>query len=125
MAFSVRAPVTPLAGKAVAPQRRAAVVVRAEADAAAAEPAWTVPTLDPDTPSPIFGGSTGGLLSKAQVRSASPAACFDAFYEGVSIWDHLLRAGQMFGSQGQRSQLQDRESHEFLGSCPESKFQST
>ena len=29
--------------------------------------AWKVPTLDPNTPSPIFGGSTGGLLSKAQV----------------------------------------------------------
>lgn len=67
MAFSVRAPVTPLVGKAVAPQRRASVVVRAEAEAAE-KPAWTAPTLDPDTPSPIFGGSTGGLLSKAQVR---------------------------------------------------------
>lgn len=28
---------------------------------------WTVPELNPDTPSPIFGGSTGGLLKKAQV----------------------------------------------------------
>jgi hypothetical protein len=27
-----------------------------------------VPTLDPNTPSPIFGGSTGGLLRKAQVE---------------------------------------------------------
>mmetsp|Transcript_19026 Transcript_19026/g.22758 ORF Transcript_19026/g.22758 Transcript_19026/m.22758 type:complete len:239 (-) Transcript_19026:255-971(-) len=26
------------------------------------------PTLDPNTPSPIFGGSTGGLLRKAQVE---------------------------------------------------------
>ena len=25
----------------------------------------TEPTLDPSTPAPIFGGSTGGLLSKA------------------------------------------------------------
>merc|ERR1712118_19511 len=24
---------------------------------------WVQPTLDPSTPSPIFGGSTGGLLS--------------------------------------------------------------
>lgn len=29
---------------------------------------WVQPELDPDTPSPIFGGSTGGLLRKAQVR---------------------------------------------------------
>ncbi len=31
--------------------------------------AWKVPSLDPNTPSPIFGGSTGGLLRKAQVRA--------------------------------------------------------
>merc|ERR1711959_721402 len=29
---------------------------------------WYPPTLDPNTPSPIFGGSTGGLLRKAQVE---------------------------------------------------------
>lgn len=29
--------------------------------------AWVQPELNPDTPSPIFGGSTGGLLRKAQV----------------------------------------------------------
>jgi hypothetical protein len=28
---------------------------------------WSPPKLDPNTPSPIFGGSTGGLLRKAQV----------------------------------------------------------
>lgn len=47
------------------------VVVRAEAaeaPAKEAKPAWTEPTLNPDTPSPIFGGSTGGLLRKAQVE---------------------------------------------------------
>lgn len=32
------------------------------------KPPWTAPKLDPNTPSPIFGGSTGGLLRKAQVR---------------------------------------------------------
>ena len=36
------------------------------------------PALDPNTPSPIFGGSTGGLLRKAQVCQMnschSPAA---------------------------------------------------
>lgn len=47
------------------------------AAAAATEPApaakeapvgFTPPQLDPNTPSPIFGGSTGGLLRKAQVE---------------------------------------------------------
>jgi len=63
-----------------APPRRTArrVVVRAE-EAAAAAPApeepkpWVAPTLDPNTPSPIFGGSTGGLLRKAQVSGAGDA----------------------------------------------------
>ncbi|KAG2440613.1 hypothetical protein CHLRE_05g238332v5 [Chlamydomonas reinhardtii] len=60
---------------AARPAARRAVVVRAEAEAAPAaakkaaeKPAWTVPTLNPDTPSPIFGGSTGGLLRKAQTE---------------------------------------------------------
>merc|ERR1711881_812263 len=30
--------------------------------------AWGPPELNPNTPSPIFGGSTGGLLRKAQVE---------------------------------------------------------
>merc|ERR1719159_1645639 len=29
---------------------------------------WSPPKLEPNTPSPIFGGSTGGLLRKAQVE---------------------------------------------------------
>merc|ERR1712193_134929 len=29
---------------------------------------WVQPQLDPSTPSPIFGGSTGGLLRKAQLE---------------------------------------------------------
>merc|ERR1711879_726736 len=37
---------------------------------------WSAPKLDPDTPSPIFGGSTGGLLQKAK---------FEEFY--VITWD--------------------------------------
>lgn len=51
--------------------RRTALVVRAADAKKAAEPApkvWTPPQLDPSTPSPIFGGSTGGLLRKAQVE---------------------------------------------------------
>lgn len=67
---------------------RPQVVVRAEeGEAAKAAPKeaakeapapWSPPTLNPDTPSPIFGGSTGGLLRKAQVRS-SPSSRFDVF----------------------------------------------
>eukprot|EP00252_Welwitschia_mirabilis_P014989 TRINITY_DN33090_c0_g1_i1.p1 TRINITY_DN33090_c0_g1~~TRINITY_DN33090_c0_g1_i1.p1 ORF type:complete len:236 (+),score=8.43 TRINITY_DN33090_c0_g1_i1:67-708(+) len=34
----------------------------------AAPEGFTPPQLDPNTPSPIFGGSTGGLLRKAQVE---------------------------------------------------------
>ncbi|XP_010542866.1 PREDICTED: photosystem I reaction center subunit II-1, chloroplastic-like [Tarenaya hassleriana] len=49
---------------------------KAESSAAAAAPAakeeapvgFTPPQLDPNTPSPIFAGSTGGLLRKAQVE---------------------------------------------------------
>jgi len=40
----------------------------AKAEKKAAPAAWRAPTLDPNTPSPIFGGSTGGLLRKAQVE---------------------------------------------------------
>lgn len=53
-------------GTRVAPQKPAAARVarfaaRAEGAEAPAEApkAWTAPTLDPNTPSPIFGGSTG------------------------------------------------------------------
>merc|ERR1719161_2363581 len=46
---------------------------------------WTPPTLAPNTPSPIFKGSTGGLLRKAQVEE---------FY--VITWDakkeHIFEA---------------------------------
>lgn len=54
-------------------RRSSKFIVRAEKPAGKAEkkePApWSPPTLDPSTPSPIFGGSTGGLLRKAQVRN--------------------------------------------------------
>lgn len=57
-----------------ASSRVRSVVVRASEGAAAApaaeKPAFVAPTLNADTPSPIFGGSTGGLLRKAQVRGA-------------------------------------------------------
>jgi hypothetical protein len=37
-------------------------------------PPWSAPKLNPNTPSPIFGGSTGGLLRKAQVRRCAGVA---------------------------------------------------
>ncbi|KAL3505903.1 hypothetical protein ACH5RR_031285 [Cinchona calisaya] len=43
--------------------------IKAEAPTAEAAPVgFTPPELDPNTPSPIFAGSTGGLLRKAQVE---------------------------------------------------------
>jgi photosystem I subunit 2 len=61
-----------VAGRAAAvrPSRNVNLRVRAEAAEAAVEeaPAFSPPALNPDTPSPIFGGSTGGLLKKAQVE---------------------------------------------------------
>ena len=45
------------------------VMTSAEAEPKAEAPVgFTPPELKPDTPSPIFGGSTGGLLRKAQVE---------------------------------------------------------
>jgi len=45
------------------------VVAAADTTEKVEEPKEFVPpTLDPNTPSPIFGGSTGGLLRKAQVE---------------------------------------------------------
>ena len=67
---------TPLAAR---PAARAAPVVRVvKAEAPAAAPAvFTPPVLDPNTPSPIFGGSTGGLLRKAQVSVSCEGASSD------------------------------------------------
>jgi len=60
----------PAARPAVA-QRRCLVIAEA-VEAKAAPAAFVPPTLDPNTPSPIFGGSTGGLLRKAQVSQGTP-----------------------------------------------------
>lgn len=72
MPFALRTPAPTRCGKALAPVPRASrVVARAEtaekAEKAESKP-WSPPELDASTPSPIFGGSTGGLLRKAQVR---------------------------------------------------------
>eukprot|EP00879_Flechtneria_rotunda_P019412 GHRR01020389.1.p1 GENE.GHRR01020389.1~~GHRR01020389.1.p1 ORF type:complete len:190 (-),score=53.18 GHRR01020389.1:209-778(-) len=78
MALTARtqAPVASRAARSsvrAAPVSRNVRAVRARAQETAAPakeqaPKWTEPTLNPDTPSPIFGGSTGGLLRKAQVE---------------------------------------------------------
>nr|6IGZ_D Chain D, PsaD [Bryopsis corticulans] len=52
----------------VTPAKFAVRAADAEAPAEEAPKVWTPPQLDPNTPSPIFGGSTGGLLRKAQVE---------------------------------------------------------
>ncbi|KAL6971464.1 hypothetical protein U1Q18_031141 [Sarracenia purpurea var. burkii] len=46
----------------------AAAEGKAETAVKEAPVGFTPPELDPNTPSPIFGGSTGGLLRKAQVE---------------------------------------------------------
>ncbi|KAF8388019.1 hypothetical protein HHK36_026685 [Tetracentron sinense] len=46
----------------------AAAGEKTEAPTKEAPVGFTPPQLDPNTPSPIFGGSTGGLLRKAQVE---------------------------------------------------------
>ncbi|XP_059632512.1 photosystem I reaction center subunit II, chloroplastic-like [Cornus florida] len=46
----------------------AAAEGKTEAPPKEAPVGFTPPELDPNTPSPIFGGSTGGLLRKAQVE---------------------------------------------------------
>ncbi|KAI8561391.1 hypothetical protein RHMOL_Rhmol04G0335500 [Rhododendron molle] len=74
---SLSFPATPRPGKSAAgprPIRSTPAEGRASAEVAATEapvepPAgFTPPELDPTIPSPIFGGSTGGLLRKAQVE---------------------------------------------------------
>merc|ERR1719371_137201 len=72
--LSARHAVAPNAVRAVDHRAKArgsarATIVRAEgADAKAASAKWSAPKLNPNAPSPIFGGSTGGLLRKAQVE---------------------------------------------------------
>merc|ERR1711959_214619 len=56
-----RAQFTNKSSKTNASRQNQSFVARAKSDAP-----WTAPKLDPNSPSPIFGGSTGGLLRKAQ-----------------------------------------------------------
>mgnify|MGYP002039468512 FL=1 len=75
----------------MAPRARVSLTVRA-ADAAPAkaekaeEKPWSPPKLNPNTPSPIFGGSTGGLLRKAQVRVISGVASGRRIAHHVQSW---------------------------------------
>ncbi|MBA0670330.1 hypothetical protein Goklo_000044 [Gossypium klotzschianum] len=55
--------ITPRTIKAEATEEKAETTATKEAPVG-----FTPPELDPNTPSPIFGGSTGGLLRKAQVE---------------------------------------------------------
>lgn len=75
-------------------QRPSSFVVRAaaagKADKTDSAP-WTPPSLDPSTPSPIFGGSTGGLLRKAQVGKTRTRVLIDHLFKVeefyVITWD--------------------------------------
>jgi len=58
-----------VASRPTAQKKARSTIVRAEAETESAPAVWTAPKLNPNTPSPIFGGSTGGLLRKAQVRA--------------------------------------------------------
>jgi photosystem I subunit 2 len=77
-ALSSRVSVTPsFTGKAAAQQQhasRARLVVRAEKAAAPAEEpkVWSAPALNPNTPSPIFGGSTGARCSGSRPHACGP-----------------------------------------------------
>ena len=69
--------------------RRALSLSKAVAEEKAA---WKPPTLDPSTPSPIFGGSTGGLLRKAQVQK-------DTFYNlerSLQFWHTIKDNGILY-----------------------------
>ncbi|KAJ4727463.1 photosystem I reaction center subunit II, chloroplastic [Melia azedarach] len=54
--------------RAAAAEEKSDAPTKTEAPPKEAPVGFTPPELDPNTPSPIFGGSTGGLLRKAQVE---------------------------------------------------------
>lgn len=84
--------------KNAARSQRRSVVVRAEEAAAKEAPkAWTAPTLDPNTPSPIFGGSTGTFMIfvflRLDFRRISPVVvrCRASGYVGYNDLNIYLR----------------------------------
>merc|ERR1712226_371608 len=77
---------------------RPQVAVQAEAKAAAPKEKapWTPPVLDGKMPSPIFGGSTGGLLRKAQVEEfyvITWDAKKEALFEMPTMGAAIMRQG--------------------------------
>ncbi|XP_004511355.1 photosystem I reaction center subunit II, chloroplastic-like [Cicer arietinum] len=67
--FTTASPRTTIRTAASADDKTETPVKTEKAPAPAPAPVgFTPPELDPNTPSPIFGGSTGGLLRKAQVE---------------------------------------------------------
>ena len=72
-ALTVNAKLSNARASVCARPARRSMVVRAEEAAAApkkeAPKAWTAPTLDPNTPSPIFGGSTGTRFHRNSEKS--------------------------------------------------------
>eukprot|EP01023_Acetabularia_acetabulum_P021521 TRINITY_DN212_c0_g1_i3.p1 TRINITY_DN212_c0_g1~~TRINITY_DN212_c0_g1_i3.p1 ORF type:complete len:177 (-),score=31.95 TRINITY_DN212_c0_g1_i3:177-650(-) len=93
----------------VRPVARPAALRRVIVNTAEAEPAtpapFSPPTLDPNTPSPIFGGSTGGLLKKAQVEEfyvitweSKKEQIFEMPTGGAAI----MSSGQTLGVKAQR-----------------------
>lgn len=75
-ALTVNAKLSNARASVCARPARRSLVVRAEEAAAApkkeAPKAWTAPTLDPNTPSPIFGGSTGTRFHRNSENRTEP-----------------------------------------------------
>lgn len=59
---------------------------------------WSAPTLDSSWPSPIFGGSTGGLMRKAQVRLWYRTSLLSAISGGIVAANCRFDHGSGFAS---------------------------
>lgn len=91
---------------------------------------WTPPPLDPNTPSPIFGGSTGGLLRMAQVEefyvitwTSKKEQLFEMPTGGSAIMregDNLLKLARKEQCLALLSQLRTKYRHatSYLSSSP-------
>ncbi|KAJ0609352.1 putative photosystem I PsaD, photosystem I, reaction centre subunit PsaD superfamily [Helianthus annuus] len=66
--FTTIKPLKPVSAPRFTAIKAAAAEEAPTKEAPAAPVGFTPPELDPNTPSPIFAGSTGGLLRKAQVE---------------------------------------------------------
>ena len=110
--------------------RRTAVVVRAEEGAKAAPAKWTPPALDASAPAPRFGGSTGGLLRKAQVEefyvltwTAKKEVIFEMPTGGAAVMNEgknllkLARKEQCLAVSGWRGKGKGKERGFLLNAC--------